>query len=393
MQNHQSFGPLREAAKAGLGLWVLLSTAQSATADTGRWYTPEQVQRGAGVFAPHCAECHGAAAEATPEWRKPNADGKYPPPPLNGTAHAWHHPLDMLRSTVRKGGVPVGGLMPPFGDKLSTEDIDAAIAFFQSTWPDEIYAAWEERNGKAARLVRAAVPAEASNPITAKLKKRLAQAEIGEPEPTPLPGIFQAKVGSSYAYVTSDGRYTFMGDLVDLEDGTNLTDASRNRDNQALLDAFPEKDMVVYPAAEEEQARITVFTDTSCPYCRKLHQEVPKLQQAGVTVRYVAFPQSGTQGNAYRTMRAVWCADDRRAALDAAKGVGAGELENGACYEVKAVDAGYRLGQKLGVRGTPAIVLPDGSIQPGYMPAAKLLARLGLGAADGVRLSKIDSDR
>lgn len=393
MQNHNVVRVFRGAARAGLVLWAILGTAQSATADTGRWYTPEQVQHGAGVFAPHCAECHGAAAEATPEWRKPNADGKYPPPPLNGTAHAWHHPLDMLRSTVRKGGVPVGGLMPPFADKLSAEDIDAAIAFFQSTWSEKIYAAWEERNGKAARFVRAAAPAEASNPITAKLKKRLAQAEIGEPESTPLPGIFQVKVGSSYAYVTSDGRYAFVGDLVDLENGENLSDSRHNRDNQALVDAFPEKDMVVYPAEEEEQARITVFTDTSCPYCRKLHQEVPKLQQAGVTVRYVAFPRSGTQGSAYRTMRAVWCADDRRTALDAAKGVGAGELENGACSEAKAVDAGYRLGQKLGVRGTPAIVLSDGSIQPGYMPAAKLLARLGFGAADGVRLSKTHSNR
>jgi len=137
-----------------------------------------------------------------------------------------------------------------------------------------------------------------------------------------------------------------------------------------------------------------VFTDTSCPYCRKLHQEVPELQQAGVTVRYVAFPRSGLQGKAYRTMRAVWCAEDRRAAMDSAKGAGIGKLGSGDCTGVKAVDAGYGLGQKFGIRGTPAIVLPDGSIQPGYMPASRLLARLGLGGAAGsALLSKTDSIR
>ncbi len=79
--------------------------------------------------------------------------------------------------------------------------------------------------------------------------------------------------------------------------------------------------------------------------------------------------------------------------MDVAKGVGTGELGNGDCTDAKAVDAGYQLGQRLGIRGTPAIVLPDGSIQSGYMPAAKLLARLGLGAAGSARLSKTDPNR
>ncbi len=203
MHRYRLTGLFEGTARAGVALWMFLGAAPSATADTGRWYTQEQVRHGAEVFTRNCAECHGTNAEATQEWRRPNADGKYPPPPLNGTAHAWHHPLDMLRSTVRKGGAPVGGLMPPFGDKLSAEDIDAAIAFFQAKWPEKIYAAWEERSGKAARFVRTSGAEESSNPITAKLKKLLPQAGIGEPEPTPLPGIFQVKVGSSYAYLVA----------------------------------------------------------------------------------------------------------------------------------------------------------------------------------------------
>ena len=33
---------------------------------------------------------------------------------------------------------------------------------------------------------------------------------------------------------------------------------------------------------------------------------------------------------------------------------------------------------QLGVQGTPAIVLPDGRLVPGYVPAERLAAMLGL---------------
>ncbi len=107
-----------------------------------RWYTAEQVAQGQELFVQHCAECHGKNAEATPDWRKTDATGNYPPPPLNGSAHAWHHSLSVLRETIRQGGVPLGGVMPGFADKLSAQETDAVIAWFQSLWPDELYQAW-----------------------------------------------------------------------------------------------------------------------------------------------------------------------------------------------------------------------------------------------------------
>jgi len=387
MQPYRTLSLIGGTVLSGLLLWVFLSNAR---ADAERWYNPALVVRGAEVFTANCAQCHGANAEATPNWRKTNPDGRYPPPPLNGSAHAWHHPLDMLRSTIRRGGAPVGGVMPPFGATLTARDIDAAIAFFQDKWPDEIYAAWLERNGGPPRPMQASVSDKAPSSITARLRRALPTAKIGEPEETPLAGIHQVKLGKRYAYLSDDGRFALVGDLLDLEKGTNLTQIRRSRDNAELLTAFPEKDMVVYPASGDERARITVFTDTSCPYCRKLHREVPQLQQAGVTVRYIAFPRSGTRSEAAKTMRSVWCAKDRRKAMDAAKGIGTAEQGDAGCAEGKAVAAGYRLSRQMGITGTPAIVLPNGGIQPGYMPAARLLARLGLGAG-GNRLSSTDN--
>ncbi len=115
-----------------------------------RWYTPEQVAAGEKLYRENCASCHGADASGSANWREPDANGKFPPPPLNGSAHAWHHPKNMLRMTIKRGGIPIGGSMPPFGDKLDDDEIDAVIAWIQSHWNDEIYSAWARRNAQAA---------------------------------------------------------------------------------------------------------------------------------------------------------------------------------------------------------------------------------------------------
>jgi len=111
-----------------------------------RWYSQQQVATGAPLYNANCASCHKENAEGTPGWKKRDANGKLPPPPLNGTAHAWHHPLDVLRTVVKRGGVPIGGSMPGFAEKLSQEEIDAILAWVQSHWSDEIYAIWHKRD-------------------------------------------------------------------------------------------------------------------------------------------------------------------------------------------------------------------------------------------------------
>lgn len=71
-------------------------------------------------------------------------DGHFPPPPLNGTGHAWHHPLDDLKETIRDGTVKLGGGMPSWGDKMTGEEIEAVIAWIVSRWSDEIYKRWQK---------------------------------------------------------------------------------------------------------------------------------------------------------------------------------------------------------------------------------------------------------
>ena len=115
----------------------------------GRWYTAAQVEQGAPLYQTYCAACHAADGSATPDWRTPLEDGNYPPPPLNGTAHTWHHPLEVLDRTIANGGAEFGGVMPGFGAVLRPEERLAIVAWFQSLWSDEIYARWAEIDARS----------------------------------------------------------------------------------------------------------------------------------------------------------------------------------------------------------------------------------------------------
>lgn len=133
-------------------LLLLLSACsdeQIAKVETSeRWYSSEHVKLGQNVFMQNCAVCHGNQAQGlVKEWKQTLADGSYPAPPLNGTAHAWHHPLKSLLRTVQNGGIPLGGTMPGFKDTLTQSEQLAATAYFQSLWPDKTYQAWLERDG------------------------------------------------------------------------------------------------------------------------------------------------------------------------------------------------------------------------------------------------------
>ena len=125
----------------------LFSAIDTSLADTHRGYEPKMLETGKFLFQENCASCHGINAEGTVKnWHKKNESGKYPPPPLNGTAHAWHHSFKALSHTIRNGTQSIGGSMPSWKGKISDKEIGAIIIWLTSLWPDEIYASWLERN-------------------------------------------------------------------------------------------------------------------------------------------------------------------------------------------------------------------------------------------------------
>ena len=355
---------------------LLLVTGQVSVAAGERWYNDEQVTRGEPLFRQNCAACHGQNAEATPNWKQTDANGNYPPPPLNGTAHTWHHDIDLLRRTIREGGAKLGGLMPGFEGQLNAEEIDSIIAFFQSKWPDEIYQRWAGRFETSDLPSLNDIVVATERAITELLRERIGNAKIDDVSETSVDNVWQVQIGNRYVYLLDGGKYALMGDLINLENGRNLTEQSRRVAAVETLAEFDDADLVIYPARGESRAMLNIFTDTSCPYCQKLHSEIDKLQDAGITVRYFPYARGGSRGPGYQHMRSVWCAEDRNQAMTDAKNQIYDDLPAGDCEAASMVDRGYLAGNQIGISGTPALVKSNGEKIEGYRPYQELIPHL-----------------
>jgi len=193
---------------------------------------------------------------------------------------------------------------------------------------------------------------------------------------TPIEGIYQLKTKSGqYIYVQKDGRYAFTA-MFDLKTNSSLTKLEEDKDKVSLLNNLDENELIIYPAKGEQRGVLTIFTDTSCPYCTKLHNEVPKLQEQGVKVRYAAFPRGGKSGPGYKTMVSVWCSENRKEALDSA--FNSSFYSSKSCKSVESVNKQYKLGVKLKIAGTPASFSDKGVKIDGFMPARSILLKMGL---------------
>ncbi len=213
--------------------------------------------------------------------------------------------------------------------------------------------------------------------MTRLLKLRLGTDQVTTPVATGVEGVYQTRFGNKFAYLIEGGRYVFIGDMVDLKLARNMTELSRRDLVVEALASYGKEKKIVYPALDEELAVLNVFTDTSCPYCKKLHEEVKYLQQAGISVHYYPYPRGGARGPGYSNMRRVWCADDRVEAMNIAKGTVAGTLSPSEdCASAGYVDDGYVLGNDIGVTGTPALYTSNGTKFNGYVPYKELIPQL-----------------
>jgi mono/diheme cytochrome c family protein len=120
----------------------------SGPVDAPRWYSSNQLELGTQVFADNCSDCHGLRAQGRfDDWKQKLPDGSFPPPPLNGNAHAWHHPLSVLLGVINQGGVAYGGKMPGFQASLNEQEKLAVIAYFQDFWSTQTYDNWLQMGG------------------------------------------------------------------------------------------------------------------------------------------------------------------------------------------------------------------------------------------------------
>lgn len=207
--------------------------------------------------------------------------------------------------------------------------------------------------------------------ISAKLKEAIPQLDITGVSQSEVPGMYEVlTTNGGNILATADGKYLLTGDILKVtpQGIANLSEEKRLTQRSSTLSAFGMDGVITYPAKGDEKASIAVFTDIDCPYCRKFHDEVTDLNDMGITVNYYGFPRSGPNTPSFAKYVSVWCSDDQRSAMDAAKQGRSVERQD--CENPVAEQ--YQLGQQVGVTGTPAIVLENGRVIPGYRPAKQI---------------------
>ena len=193
--------------------------------------------------------------------------------------------------------------------------------------------------------------------------------DVNSVKPTPVNDLYEFVGDGRVLYISGDGRYIISGNIIDLDSRKNLTEQAQQKVTRQLIADYDEKKMITFSPKGKTRHSITVFTDVDCPYCSMLHKEVPKLNQAGVEVRYLMYPRAGAGSPTFHKSVSTWCSDDQKTAIGIAKE--GGVLEAKTCDNP--VQEQFNLGQLIGVTGTPTLILESGKILPGFVPADQLL--------------------
>ena len=227
------------------------------------------------------------------------------------------------------------------------------------------------------------VPTTLAKPVSDKavldadfLKEKISSSiglTVVKVEETALPGIALLVTNQGLFYASYDGEFFIQGKVYNL--GATVTDIGEESLAKVRLEGLKnfEDNMIVYKA-ENEKYVVSVFTDITCGYCRKMHEQMADYNARGITFRYLAYPRAGindqngnlTQG--FKDLRSVWCSEDNATALTKAKS------GTGIAYRIceAPIEAQFKFGRQIGVSGTPAIIFSNGMMVPGYQPPAQL---------------------
>jgi thiol:disulfide interchange protein DsbC len=221
-------------------------------------------------------------------------------------------------------------------------------------------------------------PAAAPAKAPAKEDPRAAIAKkFGDVKPedvriSPVNGLYEVTRGAEISYVSSDGRYAIVGDMIDVDADANISENRRRTIRARMIEAIPDAEMLVF-SPKDPKYTVTVFTDIDCGYCRRLHSQIAEYNRLGIRVRYLFFPRTGPNTESWHKAEAVWCSANRNEALTRAKN---GEDIKAPKCPTNIINRDFELGQKLAVEGTPAIFLASGEVLPGYAPPGQLVKYL-----------------
>jgi thiol:disulfide interchange protein DsbC len=243
-----------------------------------------------------------------------------------------------------------------------------SVVFLLSLFIANSFAA--ETAGKATASVDAKVQQQLKQKIRATIGLEVISVQV-----SPMPGLLELVTNQGIFYSSADGQFLLQGNMYGIGDGrpVNFTESSLAKVRVDGLEQF-EQDMIVFPAKNEKYV-VTVFTDITCGYCRQMHQQMDEYNAKGITIRYMAYPRAGikdqlgeyTQG--FKDLRSIWCHENPNMAMTKAK---AGSSVAARICDKKVAEE-FAFGRQIGVNSTPALILANGMLMPGYRQPDDLL--------------------
>lgn len=239
-------------------------------------------------------------------------------------------------------------------------------------------------SAEAAEVVAAEVVATDADTVRERLESAMPQLKIKSVTASPVPGMYEVVFdGYRIVYVSEDASHVFDGSLMELASGRNLT---HNRSAELQLARYEEMGKVWLKMlhdfgldryvnyegdskGELKGREMFVFTDITCPYCARFHQQIGELTDEGIAVRYILFARAGKKSEPHRQHINIWCSDDRLQALTdgkAGKKIPSAECEH-------PVDDHMTLTADAEVNATPTIILDTGERVDGFRPAADFI--------------------
>lgn len=213
-----------------------------------------------------------------------------------------------------------------------------------------------------------------------KLEKRFAKLglEIKDIKQSDVKGLLEVHTTGGVLLASPSGEYFIAGTLYKVDENGKYEDVMAKRQapiNAKKIESF--KDSMIEFKAKKEKYVVTVFTDITCGYCVRLHNQIPAYNDLGITVRYMAYPRQGGSGSVADQMAAIWGAKDPQSAMHEGKVERKfPEKTQDLSKFQKIIKEHYQLGRELGINGTPAIFLPTGEMVGGYLPPDQLIKRL-----------------
>ena len=210
----------------------------------------------------------------------------------------------------------------------------------------------------------------------AVIRKTLAERlpnlpKIDEVSKTPIPGLYEVRLGSELIYSDENGLHIIQGAIIDTKTKTDLTEARINKLTAIDFASLPLKNAVVIKQGSGAR-KIAVFGDPNCGYCKRLERDLVALKD--VTIYNFIYPILGPDSVA--KSKDLWCAKDPAKAWRDWMVDGKLASKAPANCDTAALDANTELGRKYRVQGTPAVVFEDGTRAPGAIPAAQIEARM-----------------